>query len=66
MDKILKIKKINKLTMPVEKFKTFESFFTALKKQLSFIIKNSVELYEKLEYVNNKFHPTPFFKMCNE
>jgi len=54
------IKKRSISTGDPEKFKSWEDFWEAFSKQMSFIVKKIVKTYEKSEKLRKKFSPTPY------
>ncbi|KPA19621.1 formate C-acetyltransferase, partial [Candidatus Magnetomorum sp. HK-1] len=54
------IKQDGPKTIPAEKLKTWDQFYTAFKTQLTHIIKSCVELYESTESIRATFSPTPY------
>lgn len=45
---------------------TFEKFYSAVKKQLSYVIKRMVELYDYTETIRAKYSPTPYLSLLVE
>ncbi|MFW9921686.1 MAG: pyruvate formate lyase family protein [Candidatus Thorarchaeota archaeon] len=53
-------KQIGPKTGKPETFETWEQFFTAWKKQMEFLIKYTVKVYNQTELTRAKFMPTPY------
>ena len=50
-------------TGELAEFDTFEKFYAAVKKQLSYVIKRMVKLYDYTETIRAKFSPTPYLSL---
>jgi len=58
--KPLNNKRVGPKTKPLSQMITFNDFYTEVKKQTAFLIKASVDLYEKSEYVRSLYGNTPY------
>ena len=50
-------------TGELAEFDTFDKFYAAVKKQLSYVIKRMVKLYDYTETIRAKFSPTPYLSL---
>jgi len=58
--KPLKIKQIGPKTKALSDMKSFDDFYDAVKQQTAYIVKKSVDQFEKSEYNRSKFGNTPY------
>lgn len=54
---------VSEKTGTLAELDTFEKFYSAVKKQLQYVIKRMVDHYDKTESIRAKFNPTPYLSL---
>ena len=62
-DKWSEQKQESEKTGELEDFDTFDKFYSAVKKQLSYVIERMVKHYDYTETIRAKFNPTPYLSL---